>query len=493
MEYENIDFKVLRAADKMNTWHSCQSAFRGIVWARLASEVKKLPQTLESQYRVKQIVAMADRFSVEFFVLKNMTDYLVSGTSFAPWFHLGSVFRAIQGSFPEMLRWEAPKVQRQPLLDVLHQHLSSDSPQISPRRALLKSGSSPVLSSVERAALLFAEADFLRTTRVPGIPGAGGSLGPERDEMNALVHTGQRFLVQAYRQTKASAPAHMTDLYGLFMVLVRTPVPIFELLDRLDSQVLESIHLKDSLTHPHAPFYVHVLPTPNVESNHVRSFYDLHCDAQYKGLVSEHQEAHRPLTIVEVGTHLGGCVLWAMAHLPRQTRALAIDAYGPAIAALRRTVEANGFADRMTVVERFICPEKRKFQVSLRQTGTSLVQPSWSEATEESSQTVECSSLESVLEEHSIAEVDLMRIHVLGREYDALRSAESFLQMAKVKVLALSVTHGNTNPGEMAAMLLRHGYVLEFLEFFDEDVVTILSNQALLPKSTQTMIARYPR
>ncbi|CAE7216596.1 unnamed protein product, partial [Symbiodinium microadriaticum] len=117
------------------------------------------------------------------------------------------------------------------------------------------------------------------------------------------------------------------------------------------------------------------------------------------------------------------------------TRALAIDAYGPAVEALRRTVEANGFADRMTVVERFICPEKRKFQVSLRQTGTSLVQPSWSEATEESSQTlsqtVECSSLESVLEEHSIAEVDLMRIHVLGREYDALRSAESFLQTAK--------------------------------------------------------------
>ena len=30
----------------------------------------------------------------------------------------------------------------------------------------------------------------MRTTRVPGIPGAGGSLGPERDEMNALVHTG---------------------------------------------------------------------------------------------------------------------------------------------------------------------------------------------------------------------------------------------------------------------------------------------------------------
>ena len=32
-----------------------------------------------------------------------------------------------------------------------------------------------------------------------------------------------------------------------------------------------------------------------------------------------------------------------------------------------------------------------------------------------------------------------MRIHVLGREYDALRSAESFLQMAKAERLGLRV------------------------------------------------------
>ena len=40
---------------------------------------------------------------------------------------------------------------------------------------------------------------------------------------------------------------------------------------------------------------------------------------------------------------------------------------------------------------------------------------------------------------NTVFQVDLMRIHVLGREYDALRSAESFLQMAKAERLGLRV------------------------------------------------------
>ena len=35
-----------------------------------------------------------------------------------------------------------------------------------------------------------------------------------------------------------------------------------------------------SQTHSDAPFLVHVLPTRNVESNHVRAFFDLHCEAR---------------------------------------------------------------------------------------------------------------------------------------------------------------------------------------------------------------------
>ncbi|CAE7468027.1 unnamed protein product, partial [Symbiodinium pilosum] len=420
---------------------------------------------------------------------------------------------------------------------------------------MLRMGRCEVLSSVERAALLFAEADFLRTTQAPGVLGNGGVPGPARDEMDSLVHRGQRFLIQAYRHMKASSPPHLTSFFGLFAVLGKTPVPLFELLDRLDSQVLEALHLVDSLTHPDTPFFVHVLPTPNVESNHVRAFFELHCDADFKSVVEEHQDIQRPLTIVEVGTHLGGCVLWAMTHLPPQTRALAVDAYGPAVAALKRTAEANGLADVYRIVEDeysdfplvrppslknhkvhgsfpgYILHDSHGGRLSMYDLSVCGDLPSekpscgscadWNVsgaafmggglgavlshfdlmlkgtdvagdgnyffmmiiATEDSeSQTVECTSLENVFEEHSITQVDLMRIHVLGREYDALRSGESFFKTGKVKVLAASVTQKNIGPGAMAKMLLGHGYALEFLQFRDQDVVTILNEQQILPK-----------
>ena len=89
-------------------------------------------------------------------------------------------------------------------------------------------------------------------------------------------------------------------------------MPLFDILDRLDSQVIEGIHLKDtweqkakrkkgahssniatvlrrritkkmttkdSVTHANKSFLVHLLPTRNVESNHVRSVIELHCEA----------------------------------------------------------------------------------------------------------------------------------------------------------------------------------------------------------------------
>ncbi|CAE7260311.1 unnamed protein product [Symbiodinium natans] len=367
----------------MNTWHICQSAFRSIAFARLAGEVRRLPQTDESRQRVLQIVAIAERFGFEF-IARNMTDYLVSGTSFAPWFHLGSIFKAIQEKFPEMLRMagmpEPDDVlsilnigalgifiaghtdhmnKGQPLLDALHEHLSSDAPQTSPRALFMKGGSTdsslgPTLSSVERAALLFAEADFLRTTQAPGIPGNGGVLGPARDEMNALVHTGVLLISKGdildveqtvdeaglkpgdvltlqVRQTTdfggdsaavcgaaarcAESPGWPPDICEDFtcdgvLADFDSPVEVEQESPAVEVRQWICRHMgrcknwrwqqcrpgaaqqgiQDSLTHPHEPFFVHVLPTPNVESNHVRAFYELHCDADYKRLVSEHKE-----------------------------------------------------------------------------------------------------------------------------------------------------------------------------------------------------------
>ncbi|CAE7542747.1 SmB [Symbiodinium sp. CCMP2456] len=300
--------------------------------------------------------------------------------------------------------------------------------------------------------------------------------------MRQLLHRGQGFLLQAYRQTKASAgTSGLTSMYGLFTLMGQAEVPLFELLDRLDSQVLEEIYLPDSVTHSASPFYVHVLPTRNVESNHVRTFFNLHCDQTFKDLVSEHRSLLRPLTVVEIGSHLGGCILWALTHLPEQTRGLAVDAYPPAVAALRRTVQQNHLSDRLEVVESFVClrdgKDERHFVVSLRQTGKHL----------------ECTSLQALLEEQHIEQVDILRIHVLGREFDALRSAEKFLRAGKVKALAISVSKESIELEAMAQMLMRSGYILQLEGFANWDVQNIFRAQQSLPQSVQTMIARYPR
>lgn len=142
-------------------------------------------------------------------------------------------------------------------------------------------------------------------------------------------------------------------------------------------------------------------------------------------------------------------------------------------------------------------PSVRHFVASLRQTGKHLVQPAWEEITDEvvapDANQVECTSLQEVLEEEHIEQVDILRIHVLGREFDALRSAEKFLRAGKVKALAISVSKESIGLEAMAQMLMRYGYILQLEGFANLDVQNIFRAQQNLPQSVQTMIARYPR
>lgn len=151
-----------------------------------------------------------------------------------------------------------------------------------------------------------------------------------------------------------------------------------------------------------------------------------------------------------------GCVLHALTHLPPSTRALAIDAYGPAVAALRRTAEANGLQQQLAVVEKFICLDAtRRYAVNLMATGPTLLQPAWREASDSQTGAAECGSLEAVFQQQGVGQVDLLRIHVLGREADALRSGERFFASGQVKQVAATVSQSSVDPGGMALMLYR--------------------------------------
>eukprot|EP00435_Cladocopium_sp_Y103_P020752 s423_g5.t1 len=489
-DFEAIDFNVYKAANAMNTWSSCPTAHRGILLARIADQLRKLPQSPDGLDAARRLLMNTEYIARAYVMDINITGYLASGTSYAPWFHMGIIHNLITEKYPEIFDMAEPQRApegRQELLQSLEHYLSLDAPSHSP---LEKRGK---LSSLDMAVARFAEADFIRITRAPGVLGHGGEESANREKMEGLLNLGQKHLQQAYRHNKARAPPSWSHLHGVLTTVGRSQVPLFDILDRLDSQVIEGIHLRDSVTHESKSFLVHLLPTRNVESNHVRSVIDLHCDRVFRDIVAEHRG--QPITVVEVGAHLGGCILHALTHSHSKSRGLAIDAYAPAVAALRRTAVSNEMEERLTVVEHFVCAnDDRKFSLVFSETGV-LSQPGWEDVSDvnvsgERSSVVECTSLDSLLQEHSFEEVDILRLSVLGREYDALRSAERFLAAGKVKVVAASVLRDNYAPKDMAKMLLRYGYTLTFDASVDEDVVKILSDRELIPEGTLTLVAR---
>lgn len=491
-DFEAIDFNVYKAADAMNTWSSCPTAHRGILLARIADQLRKLPPGMDGLDAARRLLMNTEYIARAYVMDINLTGYLASGTSYAPWFHMGIIHHLIIEKYPEIFDLSEPQgvpEGREQLRRSLEVYLSLDAPDHPPQR--LAQGS---LSSLDMAVTRFAEADFIRITRAPGVLGHGGEESAARAEMERLLNLGQKHLQQAYRHNKARAPPSWSDLHGVLTTVGKSQVPLFDILDRLDSQVIEGIHLRDSVT----PFWsksflVHLLPTRNVESNHVRSVIDLHCDGVFRDIVAERRG--QAITVVEVGTHLGGCILHALTHSHPESRGLAVDAYAPAVAALRRTAVSNAMEERLTVVEQFVCADDdRKFSLVFSETGV-LSQPGWEDVSvnvsrERSHSVVECRSLDSLLQAHSFDEVDILRLSVLGREYDALCSAERILAAGKVKVVAASVLRDNYAPAEMARMLLRYGYTLTFDASVDEEVPKILSDRELIPEGTLTLVAR---
>lgn len=373
-DFEAIDFNVYKAADAMNTWSSCPTAHRGILLARIADQLRKLPQGLDGLDAARRLLMNTEYIARAYVMDINITGYLASGTSYAPWFHMGIIHHLITDKYPEIFDMSEPQgvpEGRQQLLQSLEHYLSLDAPDRPLKRGLTRGS----LSSLDMAVTRFAEADFIRITRAPGVLGHGGEESAERAEMERLLSLGQKHLQQAYRHNKARAPPSWSDLHGVLTTVGRSQVPLFDILDRLDSQVIEGIHLRDSVTHESKSFLVHLLPTRNVESNHVRSVIDLHCDRVFRDIVAEHRG--QPITVVEVGAHLGGCILHALTHSHLESRGLAIDAYAPAVDALRRTAVSNQMEERLTVVEQFVCADDdRKFSLVFSETGV-LSQPGW--------------------------------------------------------------------------------------------------------------------
>mmetsp|Transcript_28882 Transcript_28882/g.96093 ORF Transcript_28882/g.96093 Transcript_28882/m.96093 type:complete len:565 (+) Transcript_28882:105-1799(+) len=299
-------------------------------------------------------------------------------------------------------------------------------------------------------------------------------------------------------------------------------VPIFELIDRLDRQIVVPLQLEESPLWKDRTFKMHVLPTNNLESNHVRGLLKLHCDGAFQRFARERFDASasaaktagssRPFSFVEVGAHLGGCTLFAATHLAADVQALAVEPFAPAASALQRSASANGLAGRLRVAARIICEGGGGFEHRRKVADEApwQHQPAWVELPSEADAASStdpaadgggalrqrCSRLDAVLGEHGVGAVDLLRVHVLGAELSVLRSALPMLQSGAVKAVAVAVFSKGMDwarqqdPSAIGRLLRSSGFSISYEGREGDAAETALETQ--LAMGTSTLLAWLP-
>jgi len=286
-------------------------------------------------------------------------------------------------------------------------------------------------------------------------------------------------------------------------------VPVFELLDRLDRQVVLPLTLEAPAWRDRI-FWMHILPTRNIESNIVRSMLVFHCDVAFQEFV-EAQHARRraaavPFLMVEVGAHLGGCTLHALTHLGPDVRALAIEPYGPAAAGLRRTAAANGLSDRLQVVESFVSDLAGATYVHRKDYSSNIPyahQPAWvmEEQGDEpgggansGASKKNCMGLEDILRVHGISAVDIIRVHVNGLELSVLRSARPLFDAGMVTAVAVAIFGPRMDAGvqqdapAIGQLLRHHSFDLYYEGKTNDDAEALLADPSR-PAGTSTLLA----
>ncbi|CAE8662615.1 unnamed protein product [Polarella glacialis] len=520
MDMSATNHDLLQESERINVWQVCPLGFRGMHLLKGVQALGRLRRDADAgadnSERVLGLLVSAET-NIRQLVLEhqNLTQSL-GHIGAAIFFHMGQFLQELTHQFPEFPNlvpgMEVAEVAGTSIpseMEALRLYLLQDAPSLGPLGARDAAVGTAELrrrggKSIEIAALLLAQADFVRLKS-----GRYRPPGAEGPEFLRLLTLGSAFLIQASKHELARAPSLLhTQLLGFLSLAKLNSVPIFDVLDRLDSDVVPKLYLREArkeFTKEH--FLFHVLPTRNVESNHVRSFWDLHCDFAFKEFAKVRRSrsvADSLFTVVEVGSHLGGCIVFAATHLEAPLRALAVEPYPPAAAALRRTVADNNLRELLAVDERFICSDpKLRFTAKQLSMGPALqfTQPAWDDAADSLGDETEgngCVTMETVLQERGFdaeSDIDLLRVHVLGRELDVLRSLKDSLGSGRIKALAVAILidgDGNCDGGQdsvgIAKLLRSYGYRLEYHEFRDDDVVSMLSTDA--PVGTTTLFAQ---
>ncbi|CAE7758594.1 unnamed protein product, partial [Symbiodinium pilosum] len=74
----------------------------------------------------RKVILNTEYLARDFVMEMNLTGYLMSGTSYAPWFHLGQIYAAVKRKFPDILQMMGepiPFAQRSVMIAALRDYL----------------------------------------------------------------------------------------------------------------------------------------------------------------------------------------------------------------------------------------------------------------------------------------------------------------------------------------------------------------------------------
>jgi FkbM family methyltransferase len=128
-------------------------------------------------------------------------------------------------------------------------------------------------------------------------------------------------------------------------------------------------------------------------------------------------------TIVDVGANVGAATLWFARKAP-QARIISVEPSPKVVPALRRNIHSNQLGDRIQIVAAALAG--RTGTVTLNEGGHS-VSATTALPMSGNSGTVHALSLDDLLEEHGVDEVDVLKLDCEGAEFDILHSSDDRL------------------------------------------------------------------
>eukprot|EP00439_Symbiodinium_sp_Y106_P055543 s4128_g7.t1 len=247
---------------------------------------------------------------------------------------------------------------------------------------------------------------------------------------------------------------------------------VFALLDRLDCRVWAPV------TTPlgRGTFWMRLPPSSFTEANRVRGLRAFHCDRAFRDLLEEILAAGSPSSFrfVEVGASLGSCTFHVLTRVPTAS-AVAVEAYQLAAKVMRRTSTWNGLGDRVVVRQAFISDKQSACRVPTLSNVFNTKNPDWEivqDAKDAEAPSCQATSLEDILlastNGSAFETVDLLRVHVDGREETVLKSLGENLRPTMVKAIGLAVwapgfRREGYDPASLIRLLRSRGYELALL------------------------------